>query len=88
MSASEILRKTIKGMPVEIMTFSKGNGALVFVADEYAGSAERDESGQSWTAFPLYRLPETETVAGGLWEAVGMIVSAHVAGAFAAVTAR
>lgn len=86
MSTTEILRGVIRGLPVEIVK-AKGGMALVFVCDEYAGSAERDDVLNTWSAFTLYRTDEPQ-VSEGMWGAIDAIVSQHVESAIKAVLAR
>lgn len=86
MSTRDILRRIIRGLPVEIFK-GKGGIALVFVCDEYAGSAERDEVLGTWGAFTLHRTDEPKT-SEGMWGAIDAIVTEHVESAMKAVIAR
>jgi hypothetical protein len=87
MNATALLAKTIDGVPVEILTYAKGDGALVFVSDEYAGSVERDADLRTWTAYPLYTEPG-ENASAGMWEAIRRVIHVHVLSAMKAVLAR
>lgn len=86
MSATTLLQHTIDGVPVEILTYAKGDGALVFVMDEYAGSVERDTDLRTWTAYPLYTEPGSNSSAG-MWEAVQRVIHVHILSAMRAVLA-
>ena len=86
MSATEILRRIIRGLPVEIVK-AKGGMVLVFVSDEYAGSAERGDALGVWGAFTLYRTG-APTTSEGMWGAIDAIVTEHVEMAMKAVLAR
>lgn len=81
MKAHELLGDTINDVCVEVCTYEKGNGALVFVADEYAGSAERDGELGTWTAFPMSTEPGSDS-SDGLWGAVQRLVHVHLTTAF------
>lgn len=86
MGTTSLLQRTVDGVPVEILTYAKGDGALVFVMDEYAGSVERDSDLRTWMAYPLY----TETGANsatGMWEAVQRVIHVHILAAMKAVLA-
>lgn len=87
MSATDLLARTINGLPVEVLTFAKGDGALVFVDTEYVGSAERDCELHTWTAFPIHREGEP-TPADGMWSAVRRVVHAHIFSSMKAALAR
>jgi hypothetical protein len=87
MSTIEILRKVIRGMPVEIVTAKTGGIALVFVADEYAGSAERDNTLGTWGAFSLHRTGDPKT-SEGMWSAIDDVITEHVMGATRAILSR
>lgn len=86
MSTTEILSRIIRGMPVEIIK-AKGGMALVFICDEYAGTAERDDALGTWAAYTLYRTGEPKT-SEGMWGAIDAIVTEHVETAIKAVLAR
>lgn len=87
MSATDVLQKVIDGVSVEVMTYSKGDGALVFVDDEYAGSAERDSELQTWTAFPLFADNGVNS-SEGMWSAVRRIVRVHLLASMVEAMAR
>lgn len=86
MNTTEILRKLIRGFPVEIVK-AKGGMVLVFVCDEYAGTVERDDVLGTWGAYTLYRTgaPTTDE---GMWGAIGALVAEHVESAVKAVLTR
>lgn len=86
MNTTEILRRIVRGLPVEVVK-AKGGMALVFVNDEYAGSAERDDALGTWGAYALYRTGEPKT-SEGMWGAIDAIVTEHVSTAMRAVFAR
>lgn len=84
MSTTELLQRTISGVPIEVMTFAKGDGALVFVSDEYAGSVERDADLRTWTAYPLY-VESGSNASAGMWEAIRRVIYVHITSAMKAV---
>jgi hypothetical protein len=84
---SAIIRETISGASVEVYTFDKGNGAFVFVDDEFAGSVERDAMLQTWTSVPLYRRA-ISAPADGMWSAVRAVIHAHIDSCVKAALAR
>lgn len=86
MNMTEILRRVVRGVPVEVVK-AKGGMALVFVNDEYAGSAERDDALGTWGAYALYGTGEPPT-SEGMWSAIDAIVTLHVETAMKAVFAR
>lgn len=86
MSTTEILRRIVRGLPVEILK-AKGGMALVFVNDEYAGTVERDEALGTWGAYTLYRTGEP-TTSEGMWGAIDAIVTEHIGIVMKAVLAR
>lgn len=85
MSTLELLQKTIRGLMVEILNV-KGGLALVFVNDEYAGSAERDNTLGTWGGYALYA--DAVQTDEGMWGAIDIVVQAHVSTAVQAVLAR
>lgn len=87
MSTFEILRENILGMPVEIVRPKAGGIALVFVNDEYAGSAERDSILGTWGAYALHRTDAPKT-SEGMWSAIDAIVCEHMVQSMKAVLAR
>lgn len=87
MNTTEILTRTISGMPVEV-AIPKGAGmAFVFVNDEIAGSVEMDSTLSTWGAYTLHRTG-APSVHSGMWGAIDAVVREHVEGAMKAVLAR
>lgn len=86
MTVTEILRRLVRGLPVEIIK-AKGGMVLVFVCDEYAGTVERDDALGTWAAYTLFRLGEPST-SEGMWGAIDALVREHVETAVKAVLAR
>jgi len=84
---SRTIKEAIKDVTVEVFTFAKGNGALIFIEGEYAGSAERDDTLETWTAIPLYRRAMSSP-ADGMWSAVQKVVHSHVEMCVKAVLAK
>lgn len=84
---SDIIRKAILGVTVEVLTFEKGNLAFVFMDDELAGSVERDATLDTWTALPLYLGAKSEPT-DGMWSAVQKVIHAHVDSCVKAVLAK
>lgn len=68
------MRTIVSDVDVTVMTFAKGNGAFVFVGDEYAGSVERDEIGWTGNAV-LGNNPIPSAVA--MWDVVRSILHVH-----------
>lgn len=87
MRTTEILRERILGMPVEIVRPKAAGIALVFVNDEYAGSAERDDALGTWGAFALHRTGEPET-SEGMWSAIDSVVREHLISSMKAAVAE
>lgn len=87
MSTTEILRENILGLPVDIFRQPSSGMALVFVNDEYAGSAEKDSITGTWGAFSLYRNGEPET-SEGMWSAIDTVVREHLISSMKAAVAR
>lgn len=87
MNTTEILRENILGMPVEIFRQESNGLALVFVNNEYAGSAERDDITGTWGAFAIHRGGEPET-SEGMWSAIDGVVREHMISSMKAAVAR
>ena len=86
MGITEILQRTIDGIDVEIVSYDKGNGAFVFISDEYAGSVELDPSLRTWSANPLYS--EHGGSSAARWEAIRYVVHIYVTSAMKAALSR
>lgn len=86
MNPTEILRRLVRGFPVEIIK-AKGGMALVFICDEYAGTVERDDALGTWAAYTLFRTGEPP-VSEGMWGAIDALVRERIESAVKAVFAR
>lgn len=64
---------------VTLITFSKGEGAFVFVGDEFAGSVERDSIG--WTGNAVLGTEALHD--GSMWGLVQKVYRAHAIGSLA-----
>lgn len=61
---------------VTLTTFEKGNGAFVFIGDEFAGTIERDTLG--WTGNAVYGT--SSLCDGSMWGLVRQIIHIHALG--------